>query len=49
MKTVEMFLVVRAIGKHGSWARITIHILALVTRHEGLGRAVAGIRREFRW
>ena len=49
MKTIETFLVIRATGKHGGWARITIHLLALATRHEGLGRALAGIRREIRW
>ena len=48
MKTIEMFLVIRATGQHGGWARITIHLLALVTGHEGIGRAFAGIRREFR-
>jgi hypothetical protein len=42
-------LVTRAFGKHGGLARIAIHLLALVTRHEDLGRAVAGIWREFRW
>ena len=45
---VENFLVIRATEKHGGWARIAIHLLALVTGHEGIGRAFAGIRREFR-
>lgn len=47
MKTIEMFLVCRAVGKHGGAARIAIHLLALVTWHEGWSRALAGIRREF--
>jgi hypothetical protein len=47
MKTIEFFLVCRAVGKHGNVARVAIHVLALLTRHEDWDRAVAGIRREF--
>ncbi len=49
MKTIETFLVTRAFGKHGGMVRISIHLLALVTGHEKLGRALAGILREIHW
>gem|GEM_PF-6751587 len=48
MKTLKTLLVHRACEqKTFSCARIALHLLALATGHEGLGRALAGICREF--
>lgn len=47
MKKIKLWLVCRACDKRAHSARITIHILALVTGHENMGRAWAGILREF--